>query len=151
MFAVIRLTGNVGVNKKIKDTLKMLGLKAANNCTVLPETPSYKGMIDKVKDYVTYGTISLEALTAMLEKRGRIEGDKKLTGEVLKSMGGYKDVKELANAIFEGKLKMNDTKLKRTFRLRPPKHGFKSTRKQYPKGDLGNRKEAISELIEKMV
>jgi large subunit ribosomal protein L30 len=150
MFAVIRMTGNVGVHGRIRDTLKMLGLKVANNCVVVPEIPSYKGMIDKVKDYVTYGTISLEAFTAMLEKRGRLEGDKRLTEEALKSME-HKNVEELAKAIFDGKINMKDTKLKRTFKLTPPKHGFKSTTRQYPKGSLGNRGDAINELIERMI
>jgi large subunit ribosomal protein L30 len=150
MFAVIRMVGNVGVPKRIRDTLKMLGLKVANNCVVLPETPSYKGMINKVKDYVTYGTINIETFTAMLEKRGRLEGDKRLTEEALKTME-HKSVEDLAKAIFEGKVDMKDTKLKRTFKLTPPKHGFKSTARQYPKGSLGSRSDAINEIIERMI
>lgn len=149
MFAVIRLTGSVGVPKKIKDTLKMLCLHAANNCVVIPETPSYKGMIEKVKDYVTYGEINLKTFTAMLKKRGRV-GNKRLTEEDVKAMG-YKSIEELAKLILEGKVRMKDTELKRTFRLTPPKHGFKSIRQHWPKGDLGNRGDAINELIERMI
>ncbi|MFH1779965.1 MAG: uL30 family ribosomal protein [Candidatus Micrarchaeota archaeon] len=38
------------------------------------------------------------------------------------------------------------------FRLKPPKNGFKgSIKKQYPKGALGNRKEKINELINRML
>lgn len=40
---------------------------------------------------------------------------------------------------------------KYTFRLNPPKHGFRNIRLPYPKGSLGNRKERINELLERMI
>ena len=150
MFAVIRLTGNVGISKKTELALEMLGLKAANNCVVVPENPSYKGMIKRVKDYVTYGIIRTETLSALLSKRGRLEGDKKLDDASLKA-AGCKSADELAKALMENKAKLADAKLKKTFRLTPPAHGFKDTMHQYPKGDIGNRGEAINELIERMI
>ena len=39
----------------------------------------------------------------------------------------------------------------KVFRLSPPVKGVKSTRLAYPKGDLGNRKEKINELLERMI
>ena len=42
-------------------------------------------------------------------------------------------------------------KEKPVFRLNPPRGGFKSTRLPYPKGDLGNRKEEINKLLERMI
>jgi len=36
-------------------------------------------------------------------------------------------------------------------RLSPPKGGFKSLKKSYPKGDLGYRGPAINDLIKKMM
>ena len=150
MFVVIRLRGNTGVSRRIEDTLKMLNLKASNNCVVLPETESMKGMINKVKDYVTYGTVNLETFTALLKKRGKLEGDMQLTDKDAQLLG-CKTVDELVKNIFEGKIKMKDAKLKRTFRLTPPAHGFKDISRQYPQGDLGNRGDAINELIERMI
>ena len=47
MFAVIRVRGRVKTPRKIEDTLKMLRLKAVNNCVLMPETPSIKGMLQK--------------------------------------------------------------------------------------------------------
>ena len=42
-------------------------------------------------------------------------------------------------------------KEKPVFRLNPPRGGFKSIRLPYPKGDLGNRKEEINKLLERMI
>ena len=150
MFAVIRMAGNVGMTRKIRDKLKILGLHAVNNCVVLPDTPSYRGMITRIRDYVAYGTIDMETLAAMLEKRGRTEDNKRLSEKTLKVMG-CKTTEELAKVLVEGKTTMKAAGLKRIFRLTPPSHGFKSTRKQWPRGDLGDRKEAINELIERMI
>ena len=40
---------------------------------------------------------------------------------------------------------------KKIINLKPPKGGFKSTRKFYPKGDLGHRGKEITSLIKKMM
>ena len=40
---------------------------------------------------------------------------------------------------------------KKTIGLKPPKHGHKSIRKFYPKGDLGYRGNEINELIKRMI
>ena len=68
--AVIRVRGDVNVNKRIKDTLNMLRLYRKNYCVVLPYNESYLGMIKKVKDYVTYGTLNDDAYNLLVEKRG---------------------------------------------------------------------------------
>jgi large subunit ribosomal protein L30 len=50
-----------------------------------------------------------------------------------------------------GNDKKDVEKDKPVFRLNPPRGGFKSTRLPYPKGDLGNRKEKINDLLERMI
>jgi large subunit ribosomal protein L30 len=149
MFAVVRLSGTIGVKKSTEKRLEILGLKAANNCVVLPETESFRGMLQGVKDLVAYGSINLQTFTAMLKKRGRMEGGKRITDKELKEMG-YKGIDDFAKTLFEGKVKMKDTRLK-TFRLTPPSHGLRSVRHNYPKGEIGNQKEAINELIKRMI
>lgn len=151
MFAVIRIKGRVGIRREIEDTFKMLRLKTVNNCVITPETASYKGMVDKVLSFITYGEIDFDTFLAMLEKRGRLIGNKRLTQESVKELG-FKSIKEMAKAIFERKVKMKDIKgLKPVFRLTPPSKGFKSTKEHYPKGDLGYRGKEINELIERMI
>ncbi|RLI03879.1 50S ribosomal protein L30, partial [Candidatus Bathyarchaeota archaeon] len=42
LFAVVRLRGQVNVNRKIKDTLAMLRLHKRYHCVIVPDTPSYR-------------------------------------------------------------------------------------------------------------
>lgn len=152
MFAVIRLKGNVGLRKEIKDTFKMLRLKAANNCIIVPETPSFKGMIEKVKDYVTFGEITKESLVAMLKKRLKLKGNEKVDEKKLKEVTNFDSFEKFADALLAGKVKLKDfTQLNPVFRLTPPSKGLKSLKEPYPKGDLGYRGKEINELIERMI
>ncbi len=151
MIAVIRIRGRVGVRRDIEDTLKLLRLKRVNHCVVVPETPSYLGMIKKVKDYVAYGKINFETFLELLKWRGRLEGDKRLTEEEVKKLG-FDSIEDLARKLYNGEIKFKDVpKLKPVFRLRPPKGGHKSIKEHYPRGSLGNWGEDINKLLEKMI
>ena len=151
MIALVRIKGTVGVRGPVKDTFKMLRLKTPYSCVVVTEGPSYMGMIDKVKDYSTFGKIDYETFLEMLKKRGRLENKKRLDDKTVKETG-YESVEKLAKDIFEGKVKMKDVKnLKPFFRLTPPSKGFRSPRLQYPKGDLGKRGDAINDLLKRMM
>ena len=122
-FAVIRIRGSVGVNRPIRDTLTMLNLHRKNYCTVVPATESYRGMLKKVKDYVTYGEIDPETEKQLLEKKGEPSSKKKYE---------YKPFFRLAppKGGFERK------GIKTSFNLG---------------GALGYRGEKITELIKKMM
>lgn len=151
MLAIVRIRGSVGVRKKLEDTMKMLRLDAPNKCVVVPDNPSYRGMLFKVKDYVTFGKINFDTFSAMLEKRGRLSGDKRFDEKNIKETG-YESVEQMAKAIFEGKTSIRKIpNLKPVFRLTPPSGGFKSITQHYPKGDLSDRGEAINELLKKMI
>ncbi len=151
MLAIIRIRGTIDVRKKLKDTMKMLRLDAPNRCVVVPDDPSYRGMTTKTRDYITFGKIDFDTFLAMLKKRGRLEGNKRLDEKSVKETG-YDNIETLAKEIFEGKVNMRRVpKLKPVFRLTPPSHGFKSTKQHYPKGGLGDRDEAINELLKRMI
>ncbi|MBR9675784.1 50S ribosomal protein L30 [Candidatus Woesearchaeota archaeon] len=66
---VIRIRGVTGIRKDIKDTLDMLRLYKKHFCVVLRSDKPTVGMIKKVKDYVTWGEISEEALKELKKKR----------------------------------------------------------------------------------
>jgi len=122
MFAVVRIRGSVKAKKEVEDTLEMLRLKSINSCVVIPETKAYLGMLKRVKDYITWGKIDKKTLSKLLEKRGK------------------------------GKVKSKDLEItKPIFRLNPPRGGYKSTRLPYPKGDLGDRRDKINGLLERMI
>lgn len=152
MFAVIRLRGSVGIRRDIEDTFKMLRLSAVNNCVIVPESVDYKGMVEKVHDFVTYGEISKEILVKMLQKRLRLSGNKKVDEKVLKEVTKFDSFEKFADALIEGKVKLKDfEKINSVLRLTPPSKGFKSIKEHYPKGDLGCRGKEINELLERMI
>lgn len=147
MIAVIRVRGTVGVNVKIAETMEMLRLFKSNHLVLADE--NQMNMVRKVKDYTTFGTINAETFAKVLEKRGRIVGNKKVSKEVLKKIG-VKDFKELAEGVLKGKIKLKETDIKPVFRLSPPKKGHKRGGIKKPfslGGALGNRGEKINELI----
>lgn len=152
MFAVIRIRGAVGTSRKMEDTLKMLRLNDVNNCVLTPETPDYKGMVEKTRDFVTYGEIDKETLVKMLRKRLRLSGNERVDEKNLKDVTNFDSFEKFADALLEGKVKLKDfEKIKPVFRLTPPSKGFKSVKEHYPKGDLGYRGKEINELIERMI
>ncbi|MDY6966074.1 MAG: 50S ribosomal protein L30 [Halobacteriota archaeon] len=152
MYAVIRVRGNINVRPGIKDTLKMLRLNRVNHCVLLDENPNYEGMIRKVKDYIAWGRIDLEALELLLKERGKIEGGDRLSDEYVKENTDYKDVKSLASALYNGEIGIKDVpKLKVIFRLHPPRKGHKGIKKTFSEGGiLGCHGEDINSLLYKM-
>ncbi|MCC5994056.1 MAG: 50S ribosomal protein L30 [Candidatus Aenigmarchaeota archaeon] len=154
MYAVIRLRGTVGVPRRIEDTLKLLRLKRRYWCNILPETDSVKGMLEKVKDFVTYGEIDKDTLVHLLRKRLRMKGNgnKKVSEEDLKKITGFNSFEEFADALISGKVKLKQFEaLFPFFRLRPPSKGLKSIKEHWPKGDLGYRGKEINELLKRMI
>ncbi|MDK2849628.1 MAG: large subunit ribosomal protein [Candidatus Woesearchaeota archaeon] len=67
--AVILIRSRVNVDVHIRDTLDKLNLTKRLTCVVYDKTPSIMGMIEKVKDYTTYGEIDEETLKLLQEKK----------------------------------------------------------------------------------
>ncbi|MEM5766496.1 MAG: 50S ribosomal protein L30 [Candidatus Aenigmatarchaeota archaeon] len=151
MFAIVRIRGNAGLRKEIRDTLEMLRLKAPNNCVLVPETESFKGMLQKCKDACTWGEIEKETLVKMLKKRLKVD-NRRIDEKLLKEITGFNSFEEFADALISGKVKLKDFKrFSPTFKLTPPSKGFKSVKEAFPKGDLGYRGKEINELIDRMI
>ncbi|AAM04518.1 TPA: 50S ribosomal protein L30 [Methanosarcina acetivorans] len=152
MYAVVRLRGQVNVRYTIEDTMKMLRLHKVNHCVFVPENPHYKGMVQKVKDYVAYGKIDAKTLAEVLENRGRLEGDTRLTEEYIRENTDYDSIQAFAEAVIEGKSSLKDIpKLKPVFRLHPPRKGHAGIKRTVQQGGvLGNHDENINVLLHKM-
>lgn len=151
MYVVVRLRGTVDVHRKIKETLRMLRLHKRYHAVVVPDTPSYRGMLQVVKDYVAYGEIDAETLALLLRTRGRLVGDRKLTDEYVKEKTGYETIEDFAKAVVEGKANLKDLPdLKPVFRLHPPRKGLKNIKWHYPKGSLGYHGNEITKLVYRM-
>ena len=152
-YAVIRVRGQPDVNYDIEYTMKLLGINKVNHCAIVPENAVTKGMLQKIKDYTTYGEINEEPLAKLIRVRGRLEGDKMITDEYLAENSDFKTVEELAKAIIENDYKMKDLeKGKPVFRLHPPVKGYEGTTRPYKNGGaLGYRGDAINDLIARML
>jgi large subunit ribosomal protein L30 len=152
MYAIIRLRGSVNTKPDIKDTLRMLRLNQINHCVVVPDTPNYRGMIQKVKDYVAFGPINGETLALIMENRGRLVGGDRLTDEYVAKNSGFKSIKDFAGAVTSGNAKISDLPgLNPVFRMHPPRKGHAGLKRTFQQGGaLGNYGEEISRLVEKM-
>ncbi|MDD3042063.1 MAG: 50S ribosomal protein L30 [Methanosarcinaceae archaeon] len=152
MYAIVRVRGQVNVRYTIEDTMKMLRLHRVNHCVVVPENAHYKGMVQKVKDYVAYGKVDAETLTEMLKNRGRLEGGASLTEEYVKENSDYESIEAFAEALVEEKATLKDIpKLKPVFRLHPPRKGHAGIKRTAQQGGvLGNHGENINVLLNKM-
>lgn len=144
MIAIIRVRGEVKTRGTIEYTMELLNLKTVNNCVVVPEEERYIGMIHKIKDHVTYGTITKETFKKMLAKWGR-NGQKRL--EIKEA-----ELNKITEEVFSGTKKLRDFDINPVFRLHPPSKGYEGIKRQYSEGGtLGNRKEAMNKLLERMI
>lgn len=150
---VIRVRGTVSAQKEARETLTMLHLDHTNHAVLIDDRPSYKGMLQKVNSYVTWGEVTKETIAEVIEKRGRLAGNKKLTAEYLEKLG-FKSFEELADAIFTGKAEHGKLPfMTPLFKLHPPTKGYKGKTKKSFKagGEAGYRGEAINELVKRMI
>ncbi len=154
VLAVIRVRGTLKVKPDIKETMKLLRLNQVNHCVVIPDTKEYKGMLQKSKDYITWGDIEQETLIDLLKTRGKIDGDAPLTDDYIKAKSSFKGVEEFAEALMNDKIKFKDIEgVKPVFRLAPPiKGGYEGIKRGFSVGGaLGYRGAEINKLIKRMI
>lgn len=152
-FVVIRVRGTVNVNTEIADTLKMLRLNRVNHCVFVPNRKTYTGMLQKVKDYVTWGDAKPETLAKMIIRRGRLQGDKKISDKYIKANTDYTSVMAFAKALVKEEVEYKSLDgIKPVIRLHPPRKGYEGLKRSYSEGGaLGYRGEDIDELIDRML
>ena len=149
---VLRVRGSVGVKKELLYTMGLLKLHRVNHAVVLQPTPSAKGMVEKVKDYVTYGELEEKTLEQLIQKRARLAGNKRLNADWMKK-NGFSNIQQLAKAVWSGEKSLESKGVKPVFRLNPPSKGFERAgiKKPYTiKGALGYRGKEINALIKRM-
>ena len=94
-YVVVKIRGTVSAQKEVRETLTFLHLTHTNHAVLIDSRPSYKGMLQRVNNYVTWGEPSKETVAMMLQKRARLAGEKKLTDEYIQKIG-YKSIDDLA-------------------------------------------------------
>ena len=150
-WAVVRVRGSVNVKPKIKETMRLMKLNRVNHCVIIPENDTYKGMLNIIKDYVTWGEVDAETTELMLETSGKSSGNRGFEKADLKG-SKFKTIKALSKELAEGKVVMRDVSgLKPLFRLHPPRKGYEGIKRSFKEGGaLGYRGEKINQLIRRM-
>lgn len=151
MYAAVRVRGQPDVRKRIRENLDHLGLTQKNHCVLLPEEDTFRGMLVKSKDFITFGTIDSELAVELLESRG--ETDHGQLSDSLDELE-FDTVEDLVEAYERGDVSLSELRergFRNCVRLTPPSKGFKDTKQHYNQGgSLGDRGEAIEELLNRM-
>ena len=109
-------------------------------------------MLQKAKDYITWGEITPEVLTKIIAKRGRVVGGARVTDEYVAENSDYDSIEGLANALINSEVKLADLNIKPVFRFHPPRKGYEDIRLSVNEGgSLGYRGEDIENLALKMI
>ena len=152
--AVIRIRGQIGLNKKIKDTLKMMRLYKRNTCVIIKNTSQQLGMVELVKDYITWGEINETTFNTLIKSRGKLPCNQKLSEEYVKEKLGI-TLDTFSKEFISLKKELKDIPgLKLYFRLKPPVKGFENKGIKYSfsnGGALGYRKDKVNDLIIRMI
>jgi large subunit ribosomal protein L30 len=151
MYAAVRLRGDPDTRKKARTTMERLGLEKTNHVLLLPETDAYEGMLNRAKDYITYGTVDTDYAAELLDEQGETQHGP--LSESLEELG-YDSVEDLVQAFEDGEAALSDLRdsgFRNVLRLNPPSKGYADTRRHYNQGgSLGDRGDSIVELLERM-
>lgn len=132
MYAIVKIRGTINARPDVKDTLKMLNLHKINGCTIIHDSPSYRGMLQKVKDYVTWGEVD-ETIAKQLLMRANVPD----ADEALKKLQDGIPFKDIGEP-FVG--------------LHPPRKGYRGIKRPFSMGgSAGYRGQRINELLERML
>jgi large subunit ribosomal protein L30 len=154
LLAIVRIKGTVKANKEIKDTLYLLRLRRNNYAVIMKDTKDIRGMIKKVEPWVAWGEIDKETLKELLLKRGRLEGNKRLTEDYIKQTLNM-DIDTLVEKLINNEIDLDlIPKIKKIFRLKPPSKGYprKGIKVPYSQGGAyGYYGKDINILLKKMI
>lgn len=138
MIVVIRIAGQTQLDNDVIETLYRMRLRKKFVATLMEDNPENRKLLLKMRNYVAFGEIPSALLVKLLEARGVAVNKKSF------------DANKMAKLI-ESK-GLVDSGIKPFFRLHPPRGGIES-KKHYGvnKGVLGDNKEGIIKLLERML
>ncbi len=151
----VRLDGLPNVRSGEELTLNALRMKTRFSAVILPDTVSFRGMLQRVKDHVTWSEAKGEDLGLLLSKRASTAEGLGITDKYVEEKTKLGGVRELLSSLHSGRLKLLELwqiGVKPVFRLHPPRGGFaRSSKRPYAdRGELGYRKDGLQDLLKKM-
>jgi large subunit ribosomal protein L30 len=90
MIAAVKVRGSVDASEDISRTLESLGLVKKNQCRFVEEDEAVKGMLEKAKDYITYGTVDDEIVEELEAEAGDVVS-------LTPPSGGFKNTRKNVN------------------------------------------------------
>jgi len=151
----IRLDGTPTVRHPEELTLNTLRMKTRYSAVLLRDNPSVSGMLQRIKDHITWAEAKKEDIELLLSSRASTAEGLGLAPEFVKKNSGLAGVSELVAALYSGKVtlaKLREMGIAPYFRLHPPRGGFRRSSKRpiTDSGELGFRKEGLHGLLTKM-
>lgn len=137
MIVAIRIAGKVGIDSHVEETLNRMRLRKKYVAVILEDNENNRKLILRVRNFIAYGKISEETFAKLMEKRAQGINGKKVDFSKI-TLADAKDLEK--------------KNVKPFFRLHPPRKGIES-KKHFGKGKgvLGDNKEAINQLLERML
>ncbi len=139
MLIVIRISGMVEIPEKVNKTLHDMRLRRKYSAILMNDSVENRKLLMKVRNFVAYGKLNEKTFEMLIEKRAEVIAGKKMpsVSEVIKQIG---------------KKSFEEIGIKPFFRLHPPRGGIDSkVHFGTKKGVLGDNKEDINKLLEKML
>ncbi|MEK6919061.1 MAG: hypothetical protein AABW73_03400 [Nanoarchaeota archaeon] len=134
VIAVIRITGQVGLNADVKETLFRWRMRKKYVCVLVEENRENDIVLKRIRNLVAFGKINDETLKKLVTVRAE-----RLAGVKLDHEKVFKEAK-IAKIV----------SAKPFFRLHPPIGGA-DTKVHFPKGILGDNGEDINKLLMRMI
>jgi large subunit ribosomal protein L30 len=151
----IRLDGTPTVRHPEELTLHSLRMKSRYSTVLLRDDPSVRGMLQRIKDHITWAEAKKEDIELLLSNRARTPDGLGLTSKFVKEKSDLAGMSELVSGLHSGKVtlaKLRGMGIEPCFRLHPPRGGFPNSSKRpfADSGELGFRKEGLHGLLKKM-
>jgi large subunit ribosomal protein L30 len=151
----IRLDGTPNVRPPEELTLNSLRMKTRYSTVLIRDDPSVRGMLQRIKDHVTWAEARKEDIGLLLSSRARTPYGLGLTSKLVKERSDLSGMSELVSGLSSGKVtlaKLRQMGIEPCFRLHPPRGGFRNSSKRpfTDSGELGFRKEGLHTLLKRM-
>ncbi len=140
MIIAIRISGDVEIPEKIRETLFRARLRRKYVAVLFKPTKHNIKLLSSLRNYIAYGDIDKETLKLLVQKRS-------LPKKKSKKINTDEIISELE------KKDMNSLDIKPFFRLHPPRGGIDS-KKHFgtsKKSVLGDNKQKINDLLRRML
>lgn len=98
LIAAVRVRGPVDVPDKTESTMESLGIESRNSCVLIDsENEAVLGMLEKVSNYIAYGSVSEEVLE-QLEDSKDVEASPGVFVGLHPPSGGFNDTRKHINS-----------------------------------------------------